>query len=134
MDYAFTSLSGLIGGKFGWRCELVNKSAIQKIISLHDWESDNLPLFKHSIGQSVVLRLLKAFILGESLSVKELTLSLPYSPSGIRLQLRMLENDGWIEFLPSPDDQRVKVIQPSSGFNRTLETYAHQCLQLVKNL
>lgn len=133
MDYAFTSLSGLIGGKFGWRCELVNKSAIQKIISLHDWESDNLPLFKNSIGQSVVLRLLEAFVQGESLSVKELTLSLPYSPSGIRLQLRMLENDGWIEFLPSPDDQRVKMIQPSLGLDRVLDTYVYQCLARVES-
>ncbi len=111
----------------------MNKSAIQKIISLHDWESDNLPLFKHSIGQSVVLRLLEAFILGESLSVKELTLSLPYSPSGIRLQLRMLENDGWIEFLPSPDDQRVKMIQPSLELDRVLDTYVYQCLARVES-
>lgn len=133
MDYAFTSLRGLIGGKFGWRCELVNKSAIQKIISLHDWESDNLPLFKNSIGQSVVLRLLEAFVQGESLSVKELTLSLPYSPSGIRLQLRMLENDGWIEFSPSPDDQRVKMIQPSLGLDRVLDTYVYQCLARVES-
>lgn len=133
MDYAFTSLSGLIGGKFGWRCELVNKSAIQKIISLHEWESDNLPLFKNSIGQSVVLRLLEAFVQGESLSVKELTLSLPYSPSGIRLQLRMLENDGWIEFLPSPDDQRVKMIQPSLELDRVLDTYVYQCLARVES-
>lgn len=129
--YAFSSTTHPIGGKSAWGCVLVNKTAIQKIISLHDWESANLPLFRHSIGQSVVLRLLEAFVQGKSLSVKELTLSLPHSPSGVRLQLRMLENDGWIEFLPNPEDQRVKVIQPSSGFNRALETYAYQCLELL---
>lgn len=115
-------------------CQLVNISALQKIIALHVWESDNLPLFKQSIGQSVVLRLLEVFVQDEVLSVKELTLSLPYSPSGIRLQLRMLENEGWIEILPSHDDQRVKVIQPSSGFSSILEGYALQCASLVGNL
>ncbi len=109
----------------------MNKIAIQKIISLHEWESDNLPLFRKSIGQSVVLRLLEAFVQDKLLSVKELTLSLPYSPSGIRLQLRMLENDGWIEFAPSPEDQRVKVIQPSLDLNRRLESYALQCGALL---
>ena len=111
----------------------MNKSAIQKIISLHDWESGNLPLFKHSIGQSVFLRLLEAFVQGESLSVKELTLSLHYSPSGIRLQLRMLENEGWIKFLPSPDDQRVKVIQPSDVLSKAIESYTRKCVSLWGN-
>ena len=109
----------------------MSQTAVKKIISLHEWESINLPLFKRSIGQSVVVRLLEAFMQGESLSVKELTLSLPYSPSGIRLQLRMLEKDGWIELASSPDDQRVKVIQPSSAFSRILDTYSLQCLVLL---
>ncbi len=111
----------------------MTKKAIQKIISLHEWESDNLPLFKKSIGQSVVLRLLEAFVQNKLLSVKELTLSLPYSPSGIRLQLRMLEKDGWIEFAPSPEDQRVKVIQPSPSLKCRLESYAFQCVALTNS-
>lgn len=109
----------------------MNQKAIQQIITLHEWESNNLPLFKKSIGQSVVIRLLDAFIRGESLSVKELTLSLPYSPSGIRLQLRMLEKEGWIEVIPSPEDQRVKVIRPSAVLRKTLDTYACECFALL---
>lgn len=109
----------------------MSQTAVKKIISLHEWESINLPLFKRSIGQSVVVRLLEAFMQGESLSVKELTLSLPYSPSGIRLQLRMLEKDGWIELSACPQDQRVKVIQPSTAFSRALDSYSLQCRILL---
>ena len=109
----------------------MNKNAIQQILSLRAWESDSLPLFKNSIGQAVVLRLIEAFVAQEPLSVKELTLSLPYSSSGIRLQLRMLENAGWIEFVPSSDDQRVKLIQPSMMFSHLLEDYAGRCLALL---
>lgn len=111
----------------------MNQIAIQQIISLHEWESVNLPLFKKSIGQSVVMRLVEAFIRGESLSVKELTLSLPYSASGIRLQLRMLENERWIEVIPSPEDQRVKVIQPSDVLSKAIESYTRKCVSLWGN-
>jgi len=109
----------------------VNPNAIHQILALHAWESESLPLFKNSIGQAVALRLIEAFVTDTLLSVKELTLSLPYSSSGIRLQLRMLENDGWIEFAPSNEDQRVKVIKPTDEFMSLLETYTGQCLALL---
>lgn len=112
----------------------MNQKALQQLIDLHHWESENLPLFRKSIGQSVVLRLLDAFLRSECLSVKELTLSLPFSTSGIRLQLRMLENEGWIEFVPSSDDQRVKVIKPSASFTRVLGVYQCQCVKAFEVL
>lgn len=120
-----------IAGKFAWRYGSVNQNAIKHTLMLRTWESENLPLFKHSVSQAVVLRLVEAFVADTPLSVKELTLSLPYSSSGIRLQLRMLENSGWIRFSPSSDDQRVKVIQPSEMFNHLLEGYAGRCLALT---
>lgn len=105
---------------------MVRNVAINYLLNLKDWERRHLPLFELNIGQSIVYRLMRAIANEEKLTVKQLTLDVPHSPAGIRINLRQLEKDGWISMVPHPSDQRIRIIEPSHKLTETIFAYAGQ--------
>lgn len=102
--------------------------AINILLELKHWEQSNLPLCAPTIGQCVIFRLIKAALLEEKLTIKQLTLDTPYSAAGIRLNLRQLEREGWISIVPHPSDQRIRTIEPSSKLTKAIDSYAAHAL------
>lgn len=101
---------------------------INYLLELKHWEQTNLPLCTSTIGQCVVFRLIKAAFRQEKLTIKQLTLDTPYSAAGIRLNLRQLEQQGWITIVPHPNDQRIRIIEPSGKLSEVIDAYAAHAL------
>lgn len=71
------------------------------------WERNNLPCCVTEAGYLLVLELAKAEKTS-NMALKEFYLSMPFAESTIRLLLRDLENDGWIEMKSLDKDKRIK--------------------------
>lgn len=105
---------------------------IEGLFQLRDWESDNLPLCKSSIGQSVFRYIAKAHLQGNTPSVKELVNDLhQHSRAGIRLQLHRLETEGWIRLTNGVSDARNRHISPTEQLDNLLKQYRAQLKKLI---
>lgn len=112
----------------------VRVKKINKILELRKWESENLPLCNRTIGYAVFGYIACCLIEGSSPTVKELVNSLSeFSRSGIYIQLKRLEADGWITFENGTNDARNKHIMPTAEFTRRIEEYASRVRKILRN-
>jgi DNA-binding MarR family transcriptional regulator len=96
-----------------------------------------LPLGGSLIAYKLLLNLYLSQLRGETLTVKALFASIPYSDMGIRYHSRKLLNDGWIDLLPSPSDKRTKICVPTDKFDKAwalvVEQVSEQFDQYIAN-
>jgi len=106
--------------------------AIEGLFQLREWESGNLPLCKSSIGQAVFRYIAKSHLRGHTPSVKELVNDLhEHSRAGVRLQLKKLELEGWIQLTNGISDGRNRHISSTVQLDSLLRQYRTQLKKLV---
>lgn len=79
----------------------------EQLHALRRWERKNLPHYGKEAGYLLFLELAREGG-GTAEMLKEFYLSMPYAESTMRLLLRNLESDGWIEMPRDQDDKRVR--------------------------
>ena len=97
------------------------------LYKLRVWESNNLPIAKTNAGYHLLLLLSKSLLVGnEDIRLKNIYHSLSFSEKTLRLLLRELERDGWIEMPNKTFDPRHKDIVPTTKFNSVLKAWSTQ--------
>lgn len=76
-----------------------------------------------SLSQSMIIWLALNYLGKEPRPLKTAHLSLPYSERSIRLYLRVLQNDGWIEITTSKKDKRLKNLKLTNKFINAFQKY-----------
>ncbi len=93
------------------------------LLELREWESEHFPLCS-SIGQSVFAYIAKQHLSGNTPTVKQLIHDLEgYSRAGIRLQLKRLEAEGWIELTNGMSDARNRHVATTSKLDHLPHAY-----------
>jgi len=81
------------------------------LFQLHSWERKNLPISRTTAGYHLILFLSRTIVCkNESVSLKNIYHSLPFSEKTLRLLLRELESEGLIEMSDKSHDQRYRDI------------------------
>lgn len=103
------------------------KHRLNLLHQLRSWERDNLPISKTTAGYHLFLYLSRMIVCeNESIRLKNIYHSLPFSERTLRLLLRELESDGWIEMPDKSNDQRHKDIVATHKLNMILESWSSQ--------
>ena len=77
----------------------------------------NLPIGHSFIPYDILLCLFHCQSIEETMTVKSLFASLPYSDMGTRYHFNRLVTSGWIELVINERDPRMKVCRPTEKFN-----------------
>ena len=77
----------------------------------------NLPIGHSFIPYDILLYLFHCQSIEETMTVKSLFASLPYSDMGTRYHFNRLVTSGWIELVTNEKDTRMKVCRPTEKFN-----------------
>jgi DNA-binding MarR family transcriptional regulator len=83
--------------------------------SIRHWEKQNLPHYGKEVGYLLFLEL-ATFNGINSEALKAFNLSMPYAESTVRLLLRKLENDGWIQVIKFEKDKRMRNFKLTDQF------------------
>lgn len=102
---------------------------LEQIQFIRDWGKKNLPLYESIIANDLIIFLAIEFVRGESLTIKRLFASLPYSYTAIRQHYKKLLREGWVLHVPDEADKRVKLIKPSEKFIEVIDQY----VRIIKN-
>jgi hypothetical protein len=94
-----------------------NRALINLLDGLRQWERDNLPLCKTNKGYDIFLRLTNEVMSLEP-RLKNIYAALPYSEVTIRVALKQLEAEGWLELPSAEGDLRIKNIVVTEKFNQ----------------
>ena len=90
----------------------------------------HLPIGSSFIPYDILLYLFHCQSSGETLSVKSLFASLPYSEMGTRYHFNRLVANGWIELVPHEKDTRMKMCRPTEKFKTRFKVIVEE-LSLV---
>lgn len=97
---------------------------LELLYRLRTWERENLPICRTNAGYHLFLCLSHRIVLDECLRLKNLYHSLPFSEKTLRLLLRELESDGWIEMPNKVIDSRHKDVIPTTKLNSILREWS----------
>jgi len=101
-------------------------SRIDWLLRIRAWERAHLPIGNSQLAYEVFLRLA---LYGSdrqalrSVNLKQIYLSLGYSEFGIRVHLRRLERDGWIQVIDGDGDRRGRQVLLTGKFEELLDRY-----------
>ena len=101
-----------------------NLEVFQSAQLIRNWCKVNLPFYESVVGYDLVIFLAISFLSGESITVKRIFDTLPYSYTAVRQHYLRLIKDGWITSVKSDNDKRVKRIVPTPKFNKVINEYA----------
>ena len=82
-----------------------------------------MPIGSSGMAYDVFLMLAAYGSAPNMLSLKRLYLSLGYSHYGVRMHLRRLGREGWIELAPIDGDRRGRSVVLTEKFREVLERY-----------
>ena len=100
------------------------KYRIELLYELRLWERNNLPISKTIAGYHLLLHMSKSILQeNEEIRLKNIYHSLPFSEKTLRLLLRELEGDGWIEMPSKSKDPRYKEIIPTPKLDAILKLW-----------
>lgn len=103
-----------------------NKSnKINRLRRIREWEKSNLPTYGTDAGYALLIELASSEE-NSALTLKGLYLSIPHAESTIRLLLRNLEEDGWLELPKDRTDQRFRSFIPTEKFNKKIDEWLDQ--------
>jgi len=99
--------------------------------SVRQWERQNLPLYGKDVGYLLFLELAKyGGITSDKL--KSFYLSMPYAESTVRLLLRQLEADGWVQTSQVPHDKRSRQIELTPKFLEKQEEWLEAVQDILR--
>lgn len=87
-----------------------------------------------SLSQSVILWLAINYLGKDETPLKTAHLSLPYSERAIRLFLRNLQAEGWIEISTNPNDKRYKNLKLTEKFLESFKKYYQTHMKYMSDL
>lgn len=90
----------------------------------------NLPIGHSFIPYDILLYLFHSDSANETMTVKSLFASLPYSEMGTRYHFNRLVANGWIELVANEKDTRMKVCRPTDKFNSRFEQIVEELARL----
>jgi DNA-binding MarR family transcriptional regulator len=96
------------------------------------WEMENLPASGSLVAHRVFFHLVDAYNQGKPMTVKVLGLELPFSVAAIRIQLRKLQREGWINVEPGLLDSRQRTLSMSPRTEAVLHEYERQIIRLSR--
>lgn len=99
---------------------------IHLMCELRTWERKHLPISRTNAGYHLFLFLSHSVLSDEGARLKNIYHSLPFSEKTLRLLLRELESDGWIQMPNKSNDPRYKEIIPTAKFNNVLKSWSTQ--------
>lgn len=106
-------------------------------IALRRWERANLPTNSSHLGFELFMTLIYETTLDQgedSVMLKRIYLSLPFSEKGLRIHLRRLEADGWIVVQKSEGDFRHSRVSLSNNAWKVARSYMEVFLRRPKSL
>lgn len=109
---------------------MTRHKALHTIMRLKRWELENLPASGSLVAHRVFFHLVDAYNQGTAMSVKVLGLELPFSVAAIRIQLRKLQREGWINVQPGLLDSRQRTLTMSARTEAVLHEYERQIVRL----
>jgi len=108
-----------------------NKELIDSLQKLRLWEREHLPFCRTNKGYEIFLRLTNE-IMNVEPRLKNIYSALPYSEVTIRVLLKHLETDGWIEFPNKKSDLRLKDILATEKFNQVFFQWINEIDSIKK--
>lgn len=99
---------------------------LSNVQRLRRWGKENLPLYESTIANDIIIFLAIEFVRQQSLTVKQLFASLPYSYTAIRQHYKKLLQDGWIKIISDATDKRIKYLTPSAKFVDVIDAYVEE--------
>jgi hypothetical protein len=100
---------------------------VDLLFQLHSWERKNLPISRTTAGYHLFLYLSRSIVCNnENVRLKNIYHSLPFSEKTLRLLLRELESDGWIEMSVKSHDQRQRDIVATHKFHTIFDLWSSQ--------
>jgi hypothetical protein len=100
---------------------------VDLLFQLHSWERKNLPISRTTAGYHLFLYLSRSIVCNnENVRLKNIYHSLPFSEKTLRLLLRELESDGWIEMSVKSHDQRHRDIVATHKFHTIFDLWSSQ--------
>lgn len=110
------------------------KCRIKGLYELRMWERRNLPISQTNAGYHLFLYLSKTLLSDSDIRLKNIYHSLPFSEKTLRILLRDLEGNGWIEMPNKSNDPRHKDIIPTPKLRAVLKSWTSQVDVLFSNL
>jgi len=92
---------------------------------IRHWEKENLPNAHSSLSLVLFLVISYYTLIGKTLSLKNLFISIQFSEAGIRKQLVKLLADEWISIDGNMKDKRLKQVIAQPKMLLALEDYLH---------
>ncbi len=84
----------------------------RQLHAIRQWERRHLPYYGTEAGYQLLLELIQVNCQIRR-TLKEFYLSIPYAESTVRLLLRSMESDGWINMVSEGDDKRIRYFEPT---------------------
>lgn len=91
--------------------------------NLHAWEKIYFPFVRTNAGYELFIYISITAMRQEEIRLKNIYYSLPYSEKTIRLLLRDLEDDGWINIIGKVRDMRYREITLTNKFLQGLDLW-----------
>lgn len=110
--------------------KFINNVTAHHLHTLRHWERKNLPHYGKEAGYLLFLELAIAGNISSDM-LKEFYLSMPYAESTIRLLLRNMEDDGWIEMPWNEEDRRVRRFVLTEKFHRKKQEWLEEVASIL---
>jgi hypothetical protein len=88
---------------------------------------NHFPGSESILAIDILFRTANSTLCGTSLSIKELLGTLPFSDVGIRRQVTILEEEGWLRTIASKKDKRLRILAAEDKLLRLLSKYEEFC-------
>jgi len=106
--------------------------ATKKIAALSKLEQQLFPIEKSKIVFDLLIITTHFYLAKKPLSNKQIFLSLDYSESGVRKQLRRLIAQKWIKVNRSTNDKRIYCIIPTAKLLNSFKKYINELENLFR--
>jgi CheY-like chemotaxis protein len=90
---------------------------------INSWEQRNLPIPATQAGKDLFIRIAISSLSQETQSLKNLYWDSHHASSGMRKNLRQLEQEGWLRREPLPEDMRCRVLVATEKFHALVAEY-----------
>lgn len=101
---------------------------IAEIRRIRQWQIANLPIYGTLLGLDVVQLILQRHLERAAFQLKDIYLTLPYSPNAIRMHLQRLAHDRWIILQSWDHDRRARRLFLTPKMRRALNEYLQMVL------
>ena len=126
----FVDFKGWIYDKDGMEIPRPYIINAHKLHSVRHWERLNLPHYGKEVGYLMFLELAKSGGVSAD-TLKSFYLSMPYAESTVRLLIRHLENDGWIQIARQESDNRIRKFLLTEKFQSKQDEWIRTVEQIL---